>query len=975
MSQTILFKDGLRIGKRELQLLQTLGLENLSGMAQALAQSVPAVITAVSGQLDTSLQVTAAGTDLTIAVGSAFLKNGTFLEVGSPITPVTVGVGVTNQPVVLAASATSIAAGTMEVSAGDRFTLTYTPAGGVVNAEELYTAGDSIRLLDGGSPLGTFRIDTVSTNTILLVDAVPGASTITGMTHALAGKFFPGYPLSPETTDLLQYDTPAVRIETQGYTAADNEIILATVTRVGSNVTVTDARVAFQARGLNNIVDSMVAANASIAESKLALSSELVRAKTFSPFLGVTADNKLFTTQPDFYVTREGQLRRVLLATEVLVPAFTDLSVTPGTASITAGGTQAIVASVTNAPGESPTVTYAFSSLTPSVATVSQTVVGSVNATITGVSSGSALILVTATAPATGSAVAAQETVLVPVSITASNASLTSLSLSPSTLTLGRLSAPVTVTATATPAAGAAPSITYAWEYVGTASDVVTLSTTSGASVDISPKIPGTAQIRVTASGTASNGYEAVTLPSVTFNVTVTEGLALSAEPGYRVTFVRRSEATLAVFRWGIGGACTAAGLNITMTVDPDDRWVTLSTDALIGKTFHDTAGRRYIVASNAAYTPGGATLTFTVTKINATDANPATGTGVVRSSARAYSLAIFNQAGTSQLSPTHTPENTSVRSYEMPLSAAVPGTSYLFRLTAVDETLSPSTFTNDVVSAWGSSSTTPVDVPDTNWITATPTMSGVKFSWPILDDLQSNAFVKETMDYYVQWKIGDQGWSTWTRVEDNTPGLTSLEQFVFSPPDTLVQLRVKITDLSGTATVNGGAYDGTAAGVTLSNVTGGNDIQFDYPFDLTGAVWTLIDGRYYYPLARYVAGPSGSFTVPTTFTTTVSVTRIDLGFDGALVQDSGTAEVKVVVYPTENPSYQVAGDILQQGGSNYVQTTDIDTVVNVNRNGDITVALEYAGTLTGGQTPMSLNVDGDGRASVWFRGAPGAAV
>jgi hypothetical protein len=980
MSQTILFKDGLRIGKKELQLLQTLGLENLSGVVQALAQELPAVITAVSGELDTGLQVTVIGTDLSIAAGNALLKNGTFLEVSSPLTLVVPSA--TNQPVVLSAGPTPFAPGTVAIGAADRFTLTYTPAGSVANAAELYASGDALRLVNGGTSLGTFRIQSVTNNTIVLADAVPGSTSLTGLNHAPAGKFFPGYPLEPETTDLISYATPSVRLETSNYTAADNEIILARVTRVASTVTPTDARVAFRARGINNVVNSMVAANASIAESKLALSPELIRAKTFAPLLGVTADNRIFTTQPDFYVTREGQLRRVLLASEVLVPAFSALSVSPGTVSIAAGSTQALTASVTNAPNATPTVTYTFTSLTPSVATVSQTVAGSVNATITGVTSGNALILVTASAPATGGTVAAQETTLVPVAITAGNGSITSLSVSPNPVTMGRNAAPVALTATAAAAAGASPSVTYTWAYVGTASSVVQLSSTTGPSVTLTPQGPGSAQITVVASSTASNGFAAVTLPALTLNVTVTEGLALAAEPAYRVTFRSISDTTHAVFRWGVGGACAVSGLNITMTVDTADRWPTLGLNGLVGQAFYDSAGRRYLIASNAAFAPNDSTLTFTVSKVSASDPNPAVGAGVVRSLANSYRLAIFNQAGTSQLSTTFTPESTSAREFVTTLSSAVQGTSYLFRLTAVNESLSPSSRVTDVTAVWGSSATGIVDVPTTGWIASTPTTAGVNFSWSMLKGLPSNAYNPDTMDYYVRWKVGENSWSVWHRVEDNTVGLTTMQYFVYSPPSTLVQFQVKITDLSGQLSVNGVAEaDGTASATTLTVQTGGTDVEYVYPFDFNASPpssWTQINGRWFYELSRYAVGPAGgAIEMRTSFTSGVSVSRIDLEFDplNPLAQGVGTAEVKPVVFPTDNNSYQIAGDIVVEGGTNYVQTTDIATTVNVNSNGFITVAIEYAGTLTGTDTPMSLGVDGAGVVTVWFRGSPGDAV
>lgn len=968
MSKKVVFKEGLRIGKKELDLLQTLGADNLAAVASALSQGLPAVLTAENGSMGTSFAATVSGTDVDIAPGTALLTNGTLLELPATAT-VSIPVVAGSQPIVVKAASTPFGPGTFAIGAVDRVTLTFTPADAEFNAEDYYAANDYVRLSDTGVSLGTFRIQTVTGNTVVLAEAVPGSLAIPVIDHAPAGKFFPGYPLPGETTDLVLYDAPDVRVETPGYTAASDEIIVATAVRSGGTVTVTDTRVPFRARGITNIVNDMVATNAAIEETKIALSPELLKSKTLSAYFGLTGQNELYTTQPDFFVTREGERRRVAVASDVVTPAFRGLTLSPASVAIPVGGTRAVTASVNAQPGA--TVTYTFTSLTTSTATVSQGVPGSANATITAVAQGTALILVRASAPAFGSNAAALETAFVTVSVSAYNPILTGLSVTPTVININRLSSPVAITATADAAVGASPTTTYTWSYADGSDQIVQLSSLSGASVDVTPLQAGTAQVLVTASAPEDGAFSAVSLEPVRVSLNVTQGLALLAEPGFRISFQRIADTTHSVFRWGISGTVAFSGLNGTMTIDSEDEDVAIAADQLIGQAFYDSAGRRYMISDNAS--PSAGTMTFSVIKISSSDANPANGAGIIRSFATSYRVQVFNAAGTVQYGYTATVDTPSQVWYPMTFSAAEDGTNYKFRLTAMNDSLSPAQWANEIATAWGQSPIGPVDIPSSNWISSTPTAGGVTFRWALLTDNVTNPFVQETMDYYVQTKIGDLPWGPWRRVDDDAAGITELRVDVSAPPSTQVQMRVKITDLSGTFTANNptSGYDGEASAVTLSNVQGGSDVEYVYPFTLdSNTAWTDIgqpgSPRFVVELARYDG-------VVTSFTTEVAVSRIDVEFDqgNPLSQGAGTALVKGLVYPSGAPAYQIAGDLLTQGGADSVRTTDIDAVVNVNRNGDIIVALEYAAS----GDPNTQDPTGVGRVRVWFRGSPGLAI
>lgn len=963
MSDMILFKDGMRIGKTELDWLQDLGQANTGRLAAALAQQVPAVLPNAAGALGTELQVTAGASDVTVAIGSAVLADGTYLSL-STATTLSVSTNVTNLPVVLRADATPFGLGTMALAA-DRVTLTYTPASGsTLNAAYYYGPNDAVRLVDGATNKGTFRVLSVSTNTVVLADSVPGTGTITGLKHAPAGKFFPGFPTG-DTTDMISYDVAGLRLATAGYTAASNEIILATVTRGASGApVVTDARTLFRARGTNNIDNSMVSATAGIAESKIDLSPELLKAKQLAPFFDVTADSRISTKAPDLYVTRNGELRRVLVESDIVIPAFTDLSVSPSASSITSGQTVALTAATTVQSGA--TVTYTFTSSNTAVATVTST---GASATVTAVSEGVVYVTVRATAPAVGSFVAATDTVVVPITVTgvATSSILQTLSLSPASLSLTLASTATAVTATTTSPVGATPTITWSWQLEAGSENLVTLSATNTASITVTPRATGIARVRLTASAPASGGFVASTL-NTTLVINVAAGLTLTLEPGdnpIRVSFARTDAGSniQAYIRWGIGGTFTYSNPTATLTItDTDASGITYNASSLVGQAFYDNVNTKYLITANTASSANPKTVTLT--KIVATDPNPVPGNFVIRSHATDYTATILSADGTQVYG---SPANFTLtnRVWVVFPSGVSQGTTYKFRLTGRNPNLSPSTINNDRPVAWGSGSGGAVLIPSP-WISSTSTAGSATFTWSLLTGA---GYYIDRMDYQIQTKVGDNAWGPWTRVSDDAVGATSLSYTVVAPASTLVQARVRIVGLDGSTLINSpvSGYDGEAQQTTLASASQGTPIQLHYPVTITsGSTWTQLPGtsRYILSLSQIAAGTT---PIPTSFTTAVVVERIDLAFSGtALTQPAGTASVKAIVYPASNTNFQVAGTPVVQGQSQFQYALNLNTSLPVNANGEVKVALEYIPS----GNPNDLEPTGVGYVTVHYRTA-----
>lgn len=967
MSQTILLKDGLRIGKKELQLLQSLSLDNLRDLAQALATGLPAVL-APGSALGTALEVTASGTSVSIAPGEALLKDGSRVTVTAPIT-VAIPDGASKRPVVLRAGTTPYAAGTFSIAAGNRLTLTYSGTSAALAA--LYAPNDYLRLYSGSS-LGTFRIQSVSNQVVVLAEAVPGASDLSGILHAPAGKFFPGYPNVGESTDLVAYTTPEARLEAANYTALENEIILARVDRTGTRVDVTEARTLFQPRGLTEIRNPMIAADAAIAQAKLDLSNDLLNAELVARYLSVYPGNRLVTNNPDFYVLRDGVPRKVLVSDDVVIPAFTSLDATPSTFSIAAGATQAITASVL--PQAGAQVTYTMSSANPAIATVAPTSAGAATATVTGVAGGSTFIVIRATAPAVvGSYAAADDTILMPVTVgadgSATSAGVLSTLTVPLTTTL-LVNASTTITATTTSPAGVSPTVTWTWELIDKAGDIVTLSATNVANPTITGKTPGTAYILVTAAGAVSGLYPANDR-SVVIKVIVNANEGLLDEPGYRVRFERGSDDIItAFFRFGLGGtAAVLSPTTVELTLTGLDAGQSVGSGALAGQAFWDgaTPPQRYRITANTAAASNK--LTLTVAKTTSGQANPTAGDGIVRSFANSYTFKVLSENGQTELATRETDLTSSPRVREVALTAstAKAGLTYQYLLTAFNNSVTPTTRPNVLTTPkWGGGATGPVVVPP-DWVKSTAATDSILFYW----SNRLEGYNPAAMNYAIQYSFdGGNTWqspygaNTWMPVYDDP--LALYVNYRLTPPTRgPVTLRVKITDMTNDVRINSATttpYDGQATNQIAGG--GGSDesvaVEYVYPFTtLNGStsfsenIGTTTSPRYVNVLARYDG------VVNTSFTRTVKVVRIDIEFTTAL--GPATSAVKALVYPTDNPNYQVASNILTASGGNTLSTTNIGADLFLNPNGKITVALESIGT--------TLPTAGVGRVRVWYTG------
>lgn len=998
MSQKIQFKEGMRIGRTELQLLQELGIDNMAALASALSTSLPAVIPTTGGDLTTELQVTAGSTTVSIAPGSAVMKNGTVLIL-STASSLAVSTNVTNVPVVLRADTTPYGPGTLNL-ASDRVTLTYVPdSGSSETAGSYYSANDAVRLQDGATDKGTFRVLSVSGNTIVLADSVSGTGTITGLKHAPAGKFFPGYPSG--SSDMLLFDSAGLRIESAGYTVGTNEIILATVTRGASGApVVTDARVPYRPRGLNNIVNSMVSATASIDESKLDLSDELTRAKQVAPYLRYEA-GKLLTTQSDLYVTRNGELRRVLVAEDIVLPAFTNFSVNPSQVSMPLGGsTQTLTATVTAQSGVTPT--YTFTSSNPAVLTVTST--GN-TATVTAVAAGSASVICRAewTAPSGSAYMSTSDTRTVAIAVTSSTTAsvLTSITsqisntvggtlLDASTTQINYTQASDLSTSVTTAAGAGTTSFSYSWELLDGAGTYVSLSATNTQKVTVTARsATGSARIRATVTSVSNTGGLVNNSLSTVFTVNVvasggtgtggTPNITMLPEPGFRVVFRRTSsgDASIgALVRFGISGTATVSGSVATLTLDTEDEQPPYSSSALIGQAFYDTSGRKYVVTANTAST--ASPVTVTLAKTVPTDPDATSGTFTIRSHATSYRVEILSSSNVTINAQDFGQGSTG--GWFSSNGGALLGQTYNFRLTARNPGLTPSSASQTLTKTWALTSTGgtagTVNIPS-DWVTARPTGSGVIFEW---DARAANGFNPTTMDYRFSYNVTGSSWTEVvvqdSAVQPNVAGQI-LRQFVSQSPGASVNARLRITDLSGSVNVNNPAsgYDAYASGVVPSTTSGALAQVANYAFELTsGTVWTLntANGRSFYTteLVQRIPNPMGSgfFTVPTSFTTTVTVERIDFTFTTPLAQATGTAVIKPIVYPSGDLTSLIAGNLVTEGGSQSSQNIAINAPVNAAANSFITVALEYATT----GDPNSLDPTGIGVVSIWFKPTSG---
>jgi hypothetical protein len=957
MSQRILFKDGLRVGKKELQLLQDSSLENVAEVARALAVSLPAVITLEGdfGNLGAECRVTASGTNVAIATGSVLLSDGTFLTIGAQQT-LSVPDGSSARPVVLKALESPFAPGTVAIGAANRLTLAYTTDAAGLDATDIYGPNEYVRLVNGSTSLGTFRIQSVTATTIELAESVPGTTALAGLKHAPAGKFFPGYPNIGETTDLLSYLSPELRLETAGYNIGDNEIILATVSRSGATVTVTDARVPIRVRGVPLIRDANVAEDAAIQESKIALSAALLTAKANAPLQTSLRNNH--TTENAFYVKGapgSGGVR--VLTTEDLAgirrdnadPAMSAVTLDKTTISLALNETTTIKASPVGLVTGSA-VTYTLVSADPTKVDIEGAPVVTGNETTwtlrgKAATTGSVQITVTGSATAVGeSYAAASRQAFAAATVGASGAgdAITALRIvtqegaalaTPASLTAsgttGR-TASIRAEATLRPAASAA-TLSYAWS-ITTGSQFVTLSATTGQSITVTGVGAGSATIQCLVTPSGSLGGTLATPRSVTqtFTVTTASTTALTEEPNFRINFVKDTNNVTALVEWGINGSTTSqsstsdtwtfqmnAGNNLAVDIGPDEL-----RDMAYYPT--STAQTKYLIISNTPATTTtnsttgvatGSAFTFTVQKLSAGDNPPAANGGggaFIQSLAESWSLQVVHTPTGAQ---THNELRIPYNVRNVMLDRKASG-GHRFTLTSAYSTQTKSTVRTIVWGAGDVGLPTLTIPPD--FITATPGVGQVLFRW---DLEQISNYDRSLFDIKTASRVGNpesNPWNTFVRQDDSTNTPRFMDQVVYGSPGTPVALKLQFTNAAGQMVQQGATdYHAIRESLVSSTNPGGTLGPFVYPFDFSTVAgdvhpWVNIGTAQNPVWVWMLTLVEGSFPTP------VSLSRMEIRFfqdpvTGVTPSNAtllpGSASIKGIVYPLGDPSSAIAGD------------------------------------------------------------------
>lgn len=984
MSPRILFKDGLRVGKKELQLLQSSSLTGIAEVAKATARELPAVLTTQTdtGALGPDCLVTASDTNVSIATGSVLLKDGTFMTIGSAVT-LAVPDGASGRPVVLKADPKPFAPGTLAIGALNRTTLAYTSDATGLAATDIYGPNDYLRLINGTSDLGTYRIQSVTASVIELAESLPGTTALADLKHSPAGKFFPGYPNVGETTDLLSYLSPVPRLETAGYQADVNEIILASVSRSGSTVTVQDTRVPLRARGVTLVTDAMVAANAGIQESKLALSTGLLTARTNAPLQTGLRDG--YTTSPTFRVGGANGPRVLTTADDLNTtttvntrsPAMTGIELNPSTVSLGLTQTQTLTAQPVGLAGGS-TVTYTFTSSDPSRVTVSTPTVSNnvATVTVTGVATTTSpvTISVSARASAVGqSYTEATQTDSTTVSVGSSGTgnqggAIRTVTVSPRTATLSLTGTETAVDLVATVEAqtGISPTYTYAW---ASSNSNVTLSNTGSASgtqrVTAAAVGSATITLTVTPGGTLS-GYSATPV-TVTVPISVTAGStqrALQAEPNFRVSFERNSSTGLvsAYVKWGIKGSTTISGSgsswSVTMASNHD---LTSAISSLQDQAFYTANGQRYLITSATGATPGAA-ITFTVSKLAATDPNPTGGADCwIQSMADGYGIGVRESASGAALSGAAGSFGATTRVAILAQGAAVTGSEYTFTLRSSNSTLANSPRDNVISNQrWGAIINQPTVTIPNDWIYSIAQANGVLFYWNISNLTNYN---RDTMDFFVSTKVGTGDWSTYSAVSDgrNAAGVTLIatEKQVYAPSNTACSIRVRIADPTGVNLVNNPTtgYDAEATVMSLGTPGEALPTEYVYPFNFENNLsqsWINLGTQLRPVWVLYLSRTDG--VLETSFTTAVEVVRIDIDLVSTIVAD-GDCAIKGVIYPLGQPTSMISGNMTTTSNS----TPLTGAILNVGTTGKATIALERNGVV-----PTA----GAGRLHIWVRPA-----
>ena len=1000
MTKRLLLKDGLRIGKTELGVMNAAALEYTAEALAALADSLPAVLTtrAPSGALGPELRVDVSGTSggITVQTGTALYATGVTASLEATAS-LTVGVNTTNAKVVLTATASTAGLGLFALGS-DRLTLTYTPATGkTTSAADLYKVNEYIRLSKGATNYGTFRITSVSAGdqvttfgTLGLADLVSlAAGAVADVVHAPAGKFFEGYPLVGETTATVERYVGVVSVQSSSYVLTSSDVLLATASRGASGAaTVIDARTPVIPRlAALQLTNSNIAASAAIDESKLSLTQALVNAKTWAH----VQNTDTHTTSSTFRVAGVSGPR---VLTEEDVPsltanrtpptaAMTGVSLEPATFSLNPGQTTTLVANPQGlASGSSVTYTFASSdtarativpngasvtvsipaNATPGTVSITVSAVASAVQGYTGVTQTDATLGTIAAISGSGNALTSSTVEPRPVTMTLKNAS-------------GAFNAQLlTATVTRNPAAPTGTQISYAWASANSAVCVLD----SGGSDDkksLRAVAAGTTTVTMTASAVSgtTGAYTANVLATITIPVTITDSstASLGEEINLRVAF--NSGAEQAIVRWG--AVCTTTGTYPNLSVQAGHELP--GGQELTGAAFYDRDGRRYQITSHTAITTAGAAFTITVQKLDNTTPNALSGSNCyIQSMANTVQIEVLDSTGM-QCYVTATAQATA-RAVGIGRGAAgaTIGSNYRFVHTGANNTLTPTTRqTSTPIVRWGetSSGLGPVTLYDT-WVgpvSTSLTNSAMAFAWN-LDNMATAGYNRETMDVFARHKVGSGAYVNWVRTLDKNASGQNLSVGVYQvtgvPANTDVTAEFKLSDPAGlnlVPTLGGIPHPTTVVQRTLGNAgDGGVEVERNWSFAITGgSTWFDISGGFalgnaFATAATNVSSLGSNVTVE--FNYPVEVTRIQL----VLTTPLGplTSSVKPILFPLDTFPPSLTGDFsnIVSGDLSASSTDRTINGVDINQGAKgIGCAIEYAGV-----QPTS----GAGYVRAWFR-------
>lgn len=866
MTKKLLLKDGLRIGKTELTLMQDAALENNAEILDAVTGTLPAVLTTRStvGTLGPELRAAASGSTggLTVQPGTAVFRNGSTCTLEA-VANLQVGANVSGFKVIMTATEISTGPGVFNMAA-DRQTLTYVPvSGSTLIATDLYAPNDYIRLTKGLTVYGTYRVASVDAETVVLTGPVTSAAgAVTGLVHAPSGRFFPGYPLAGVTTETVARYAGVVSIKNTSYELTSADILLALVSRGATGAaSVTDARTPLVPNIDALVIDnSKVAENAGIVESKLALSEELLTAKAQAH----AQNTDTHTTATAFYVRGApgaGGIRVLTTEDRVTIPSgapsapsgtggsgspssdppaspsVVTASITPSTGSIGVGGTIQLNGNYTGPAGV--TVTQTWSSSDPTKATVNT------SGLVTGVATGNATITYTAQSAGNQTYTGASRSATATITVTnnAGGTVLTSLStgVPNNSLALQVGGSTYQINPVATAPTGVTPAPTYTY----TTSDATKV--TVSASGLVRGVATGTATITIRAqqagATVGSTTYAAADL-TATVAVTVTENIVLKAEPNFRLTFTKVTTTVggsvwEGMARWGIRGTAGSP-------VDQNDTWrVTVSShdvvrgfsaDSLRDCVLVDSSNRAFRIVANDAGTASSA-VAFGVSLAKGTTP-PAAGLCRIRAQATAVGLFVYRSTnGTTESVPFLSYESANVTEMYQPLGASgIPGSTYYFKLISQNSAATPDPVFVDSFTAWGSADAAPPTV-NVGTITATPSTTGVRFTWGAPD-----YYNKDTMDYLCAIQVeGTPLTPTFdTRAVETPTGVGNLASgsLLFQgTPGEMVKINVRVVDGAGQSLSTTTA---TAQARILTPTTGVT-LPYEFPFsDLTEQDFSL---------------------------------------------------------------------------------------------------------------------------------------